>query len=171
MMRVTVIAALVLVAPIECSRPRQWQHAVGGRRKARCDDTRKKKAKRSIFGSVLGGIAGGNRRRSTSAAWSSLLPVGSILADELMKLLDCKEQSRRRTLPPKPFGGRRTEVRWQSEKSRQNVSGVSKVTARAATCRWRHCMTVTDVVIIDGEETTVPKRMCRGKGDSGYRKA
>jgi hypothetical protein len=32
-------------------------------------------------------------------------------------------------------------------------------------------MTVTDVVIIDGEETTVPKRMCRGKGDSGYRKA
>ena len=25
-------------------------------------------------------------------------------------------------------------------------------------------MTVTDVVIIDGEETTVPKRMCRGQG-------
>jgi len=27
------------------------------------------------------------------------------------------------------------------------------------------------VVIIDGEETTVPKRMCRGRGDSGYKKA
>src|SRR6476661_7129748 len=26
----------------------------------------------------------------------------------------------------------------------------------------------TDVVIVDGEETTVPKRMCKAKGASGY---
>jgi hypothetical protein len=32
-------------------------------------------------------------------------------------------------------------------------------------------VTVTDVVIVDGEETTVPKKMCRGQGESGYRKA
>ena len=32
-------------------------------------------------------------------------------------------------------------------------------------------MTVTDVVIVDGEETTVPKRMCRAKGASGYARA
>jgi hypothetical protein len=32
-------------------------------------------------------------------------------------------------------------------------------------------MTVTDVVIVDGEETTVPKKMCRGPGDSGFKRA
>jgi hypothetical protein len=32
-------------------------------------------------------------------------------------------------------------------------------------------MTVTDVVIIDGEETTVPKTHVPRKGDSGYKKA
>jgi hypothetical protein len=30
------------------------------------------------------------------------------------------------------------------------------------------CMTVTDVVIVDGEETTVPKKMCRAKGASAF---
>ena len=30
------------------------------------------------------------------------------------------------------------------------------------------CLTVTDVVIVDGEETTVPKKMCRAKGASAY---
>jgi hypothetical protein len=34
-----------------------------------------------------------------------------------------------------------------------------------------NCMTVTDIVIVDGEETTVPKRMCRAKGASGYARA
>jgi hypothetical protein len=29
-------------------------------------------------------------------------------------------------------------------------------------------MTVTDVVIVGGEETTVPKTMCRRPGASGY---
>jgi hypothetical protein len=29
-------------------------------------------------------------------------------------------------------------------------------------------MTVTDVVIVDGQETTVPKKMCRAPGKSGY---
>jgi hypothetical protein len=31
-------------------------------------------------------------------------------------------------------------------------------------------MTVTDVVIVDGEETVVPKKMCRSRGASGYAK-
>jgi hypothetical protein len=29
-------------------------------------------------------------------------------------------------------------------------------------------MTVNDVVIVGGEETTVPKTMCRSPGSSGY---
>jgi hypothetical protein len=30
------------------------------------------------------------------------------------------------------------------------------------------CLTVSDVVIVDGEETNVPKKMCKAKGASGY---
>jgi hypothetical protein len=124
-----------------------------------------------MFGSVLGGIAGGILGGSDLGGMASLIPVGSILADELIKLLDCKEQKQAANATNEAIrGGVGTEVRWQSE-SRQNVSGTSKVTGQQQLADGTNCMTVTDVVIIDGEETTVPKRMCRGKGDSGYRKA
>ena len=97
--------------------------------------------------------------------------MGSIISDELLKLLDCKEQRQAADATNEAIrGGVGTEVRWQSQ-SRQNVSGKSKVTAEQSLADGTRCMTVTDVVIIDGEETTVPKRMCRGAGDSGYRKA
>ena len=89
----------------------------------------------------------------------------------MIKLLDCKEQKQAANATNEAIrGGVGTEVRWQSE-SRQNVSGASKVTAEQQLADGGQCMTVTDVVIIDGEETTVPKRMCRAKGASGYRKA
>ena len=99
------------------------------------------------------------------------IPVGSIVADELLKLLDCKEQKQAADATNQALeGGVGTEVKWTSE-SRKNVTGSSKVTGSQKLADGTQCMTVTDVVIIDGEETTVPKKMCRGKGDSGYRKA
>ena len=52
--------------------------------------------------------------------------------------------------------------------SRANVTGRSKVTAQQQLADGGTCMTVTDVVIVDGEETTVPKKMCRARGASGY---
>ena len=172
MMRVTVIAALVLVAPANFTTPAiAAQSEAQTQGQGQCDDTPQKKAKRSMFGSVLGGIAGGILGGSDLGGMASLIPVGSILADELIKLLDCKEQKQAANATNEAIrGGVGTEVRWQSE-SRQNVSGVSKVTGQQQLADGTSCMTVTDVVIIDGEETTVPKRMCRGKGDSGYRKA
>jgi len=123
-----------------------------------------------MFGNVLGGIAGGILGRAGGIA-SSLVPVSSIVADELLKLLDCKEQKQAADATNQAIeGGVGTEVKWQSE-SRKNVTGSSKVTGSQKLADGSQCMTVTDVVIIDGEETTVPKKMCRGKGDSGYRKA
>jgi hypothetical protein len=50
------------------------------------------------------------------------------------------------------------------------VSGKSKVTAEEKLADGGQCLTVTDVVIVDGEETTVPKKMCRARGASGYAK-
>ena len=60
-----------------------------------------------------------------------------------------------------------TEVAWKSE-TRPNVTGKSKVTGQEALADGSQCVTVNDVVIVDGEETTVPKRMCRRPGASGY---
>ena len=172
MMRVTVIAALTLAAPANFTTPAiAAQSEAQTQGQGQCADTPQKKAKRSMFASVLGGIAGGILGGSDLGGMASLIPVGSILADELIKLLDCKEQKQAANATNEAIrGGVGTEIRWQSE-SRQNVSGVSKVTGQQQLADGTSCMTVTDVVIIDGEETTVPKRMCRGKGDSGYRKA
>jgi hypothetical protein len=42
------------------------------------------------------------------------------------------------------------------------VTGSSTVTAAATPLAdGNPCMTVTDIVIIDGQETRAPKRMCR----------
>ena len=64
-------------------------------------------------------------------------------------------------------GGVGTEASWQSD-TRPNVHGSSKVTAQKQLADGSQCMTVTDVVIVDGQETTVPKQMCRAPGKSGY---
>ena len=169
MLRVSIIAALLLAAPATFVVP---VTAVKAQTEGQCEDTPQKQAKRSMFGSILGGLANevvGRTGMDTVAG--GLIPVGSIVADELLKLLDYKEQKQAANATNEAIrGGVGTEVRWQSE-SRQNVSGASKVTGQEALADGTHCMTVTDVVIIDGEETTVPKRMCRGRGDSGYKKA
>ena len=167
MLRIAIIAGLLLVAPASPAIPAVQNTA---QQQGKCDDTPQKKAKRSMFGSLLGGLAGGVLGHAGGMA-TTLIPVASLLGDELLKLLDCKEQRQAANATNEAIrGGIGTEVRWQSE-SRPNVSGVSKVTGAQALADGSHCMTVTDVVIVDGEETTVPKRMCRGQGESGYRKA
>ena len=167
MLRVSIIAALLLAVPATPAIP-AVQDAV--QEQGKCADTPEKKAKRSMFGGVLGGLAGGVLGRAGGVA-SSFVPVSSIVADELLKLLDCKEQKQAADATNEAIrGGVGTEVKWKSE-SRENVSGSSKVTGQQQLADGGSCVTVTDVVIVDGEETTVPKKMCRGQGESGYRKA
>ena len=38
----------------------------------------------------------------------------------------------------------------------------------AATAETSSCLTVTDVIIVDGEETRAPKRMCRRPPTNRY---
>ena len=167
MLRVMTIAAILLAVPTAPAIPAVQDSA---QEQGKCEDTPEKKAKRSMFGSMIGGLTGGILGRAGGVA-SSLVPVGSLVTDELLKLLDCKEQRQAANATSKALeGGVGTEVSWKSE-TRQNVTGSSKVTGQQKLADGSQCMTVTDVDIIDGEETTVPKRMCRGKGESGYRKA
>lgn len=135
-----------------------------------CNDTPQKKAKRSMFGSLLGSIAnnalgqvGGN-----AGAVLNSFPVGTMLSDAIVNLLDCKEQQQAAKATDDALrGGVGTEVTWKSD-TRANVSGTSKVTGQEQLADGSQCMTVNDVVIVDGEETTVPKKMCRRSGASGY---
>ena len=111
----------------------------------------------------FGGTAG--------AVASAALPAASMLGEELLRMLDCKEQQQAAQATDQAIrGGVGTEVAWKSE-TRANVSGRSTVTAEEKLADGGNCLTVTDVVIVDGEETMVPKRMCRAQGSSGYARA
>src|SRR3712207_2246087 len=171
MLRAIVMAGLLVAAPV----PVLSVSVAAAQEPAgpKCADTPQKKAKRSLFGSMLGSVAGsviGNMGGTAGSVASAALPAASMLGEELLRMLDCKEQQQAAKATDDAIrGGVGTEVAWKSE-SRANVSGKSKVTAAEQLADGGQCMTVTDVVIVDGEETTVPKRMCRAKGASGFAK-
>ena len=107
----------------------------------------------------------------TAGALSSVLPVGELLGEAIAGLLDCREQQQ-------AAGATEAVVRsdarvgttatWTSE-TRANVSGSSTLTAaEPAASDGGQCVTVTDIVIIDGEETQAPKRMCRRPPSNRY---
>ena len=166
-----VIAGLVAFAPVAAALGSAA--AAQGAPGAQCqEETPAKKAKKSMFGGLLGSIADsaiGRAGISTSVVGVHI-PVGSLLSDAIISLLDCKEQQQAAKATDDAIrGGVGTEVAWKSE-SRPNVTGKSTVTAQEAQADGTQCVNVTDVVIVDGEETTVPKRMCRRAGASGWAK-
>ena len=170
-MRSLVAVAMLTAAPAVPILPSQA--AVAAQAQGQCADTPQKKARRSLFGSMLGSIGGalvGQVGGTAGAVASAALPAASLLGDELMKMLDCKEQQQAAQATTEAIrGGVGSEVKWQSQ-TRPNVRGTSKVTADEKLADGGNCLTVTDVVIVDGEETIVPKRMCRASGASGYAK-
>jgi hypothetical protein len=58
-------------------------------------------------------------------------------------------------------------VAWESD-TRANVTGTSTVDAKTKLADGSSCMNVTDVVIVEGEETRVQKKMCKAAGQSRY---
>ena len=124
-----------------------------------------------MFGGLLGSVGGsllGSMGGTAGTVATLALPAASYLGEELLRMLDCKEQVQAAKATDDALrGGVGTEVAWKSE-SRPNVSGRSKVTASQQLADGGQCMTVTDVVIVDGEETTVPKRMCKARGAKGF---
>jgi hypothetical protein len=171
MMRIFIAAAILTGAPAIPTVPAAAAVAAQGQQQ--CTDTPQKKARRSMFGSILGSVGGavlGQVGGTAGAVASATLPAASLLGEELMKLLDCKEQQQAAKATDEAIrGGVGAEATWQSE-TRPNVRGTSKVTAEEKLADGGHCLTVTDVVIVDGEETIVPKKMCRASGAAGYAK-
>src|SRR4029079_1759379 len=90
-----------------------------------CADTAQKKAKRSMFGGLVSGLGSGLLGHAGVACkvTSRAMPVGSYLPDELLKMLDCKEQQQAAKATDDAIrGGVGTEAAWKSD-TRANVSG------------------------------------------------
>lgn len=133
----------------------------------KCGQSPNAQARRSAIG-VLGSVGGFLVPGVGGVVAAIALPAASYLSDKLLTMLDCREQQQAAKATEQAIrGGVGTEVSWKSE-SRPNVIGRSKVTAKQELADGSGCLTITDVVIVEGEETTVPKRMCRARGASGY---
>lgn len=172
MTRIILAAALIATAPAVPVAPAQAAVTAGSTSDGQhCTDTEQKKAKRSMFGSIIGSVAGSVLGSAGGAAGTvavAAIPAASYLGEELIRVLDCKEQQQAAHATDEAIrGGVGTESTWQSE-TRPNVHGTSTVTGSEQLADGSQCMTVTDVVIVDGEETTVPKKMCRAPGQSAY---
>jgi surface antigen len=134
---------------------------------AQCQDQQQRGRRRGrAIGGVLGGVAGGVLGRGSAlqrlATVALAAPVGALIGDTIARHLDCHEQRQAAAateqVVERGVGATQT---WTSE-TRPNVTGSSTVTAAAAPADdGNPCVTVTDIIIVDGEETRAPKRMCR----------
>lgn len=131
--------------------------------------------------SILGGFIGQNLGRAASSAGVSRFFPSAEVADTLTNAIACRldpdEQKQAasatievtrgaesETAPP-PVGASSS---WTSA-TRENVSGTSTVVARNDNdVGGMQCITVSDVIIVNGEETTADKRMCRKPGAARY---
>jgi predicted lipid-binding transport protein (Tim44 family) len=166
MLRQVLVSAALVMAPISISM--SAPAAAAEKSSGKCDSAAKKK-KKSMFGSMLGGVAAGMVGGGLGGVGSVIaFPATELLSAAIIEMLDCKEQQQAaKATDDAVRGGVGTTSTWESE-TRPGVRGSSTVTASNAAADGSQCMTVTDVVIVDGEETTVPKRMCRKPGESRY---
>jgi surface antigen len=137
-----------------------------------CDQQNQRNRRRGRgIGGFIGGFAGG-RLGPLGNAVNSVVPVGSLLGETIAGMLDCREQRQAAAATEQAVeraerGGEvGSSASWQSE-TRAGVSGTSTVTA-VDTSGGDQCMTVTDIIIVDGEETTAPKRMCKRPPTNRY---
>lgn len=142
-----------------------------------CPKGRSKSEGSAVLGSLLGQGLG---RAASSAGVSRFFPsaeVAGTLTNAIACRLDPQEQKQAANATieatrgeggddaPPPVGA---STAWTSE-TRDNVSGTSTVVARNDNDRGgMQCITVSDVIIVNGEETTANKRMCRAPGSSRY---
>ncbi len=129
----------------------------------------KKSRKRGGFlGGVLGGVVGDAAGLGTIGTIISS-GFGAVLVGEIACKLTDKEQEKAAEatveVTEKEEVGATAE--WKSP-TRSGVTGSSTVTALNTEPSGRRCMNITDVAIIDGEETRVSKQMCRGPGEARY---
>jgi surface antigen len=178
MFRALALAAPLVLASMATPLPAFAQDAQANQPAAvsnsRCDDRERRRQRGRGIGSVLGSAAGmfGGRVGGVAGMVTNMLPVGELLGEAIASMLDRCEQQKaaeatQEVVTQAERGGVGTTVAWESE-TRPGVRGASTVTAVADNTPQGDCMTVTDIVIVDGEETRAPKQMCRRPPSTRY---
>tara|TARA_R110000824_G_scaffold45738_6_gene132150 strand:- start:4680 stop:5252 length:573 start_codon:yes stop_codon:yes gene_type:complete len=128
----------------------------------------------SIGKSILGNMIGDFTRRVTRdmGVAGSYIPraeVADTLTNSIACRLDPDEQLQAAEATRSVTRSEQIGVisQWTS-KTRADVSGSSTATARTETADGTSCMSITDIAIVDGEETRVSKRMCKAPGETRY---
>lgn len=129
----------------------------------------KKARKRGgVIGGLIGGVAG------SAAGLDGVGTVlagafGAVLVGEIACQLDEKEQkvAAEATVAVTKKEEVGATAKWTSP-TREGVSGSSTITALATEPNGSKCLSITDIAIVEGEETRVSKRMCRKKPGEPY---
>ena len=158
-------ALLALALPVPAA---AQESAAGASSASGCKLSQTKKRGSSMLGGMLGGLANRALSRTGLASYVPTNSFATMLTDAIACKLDEKEQKQAATATTEALrGGVGSTANWKSE-TRPWVSGSSTVKAQTMAANGASCMEVRDVVIVEGEETTVSKRMCRAPGASGY---
>jgi len=131
-------------------------------------------SKNSIGTSILGSMIGDFTRRATRGMGvaGSFIPRAEV-ADTLTHAIACRldpdeqlqaAEATRSVTRSEQIG---TSAQWTSQ-TREGVSGSSTATAKTQSADGTSCMTITDIAIVDGEESRVSKRMCKAPGETRY---
>lgn len=149
--------------PVEQSKPTKGKAAASSNKSCK-----KSRGRGGLLGGVFGGVVGsaaGLDKIGTLIASAA----GAVLVGEIACKLSQEEQEKaaEATIAVVEQEKVGAVAEWQSP-TRGGVSGSSTVTALNTEPNGRKCLTITDVAIIDGEETRVSKQMCRGAGESRY---
>lgn len=124
---------------------------------------------RNILGSVINDAVGD---AASKAGVYSYVPIGEVsgtLTDAIACRLDPAEQVQAAAATEEVTRGEAVGAtsNWTST-TRPEVSGSSTVAARSDLANGTRCMNVTDIIIVEGEETRVSKKMCKEPGASRY---
>ncbi|MEL6486599.1 MAG: hypothetical protein AAFQ13_05575 [Pseudomonadota bacterium] len=143
-----------------------------------CEEGKSGDAVSGAIGGMLGGIG---RRSARSAGVPTFVPLtefSDTLTTEIACKLDPEEQKQAANATLEATRGAEGDegftgppvgqsASWTSG-TRDDVKGSSTVTAREETGDDADCIMVTDVIIVEGEETRAEKRMCRPPGSARY---
>ncbi|SEH19709.1 hypothetical protein SAMN05428974_3602 [Sphingopyxis sp. YR583] len=120
------------------------------------------------LGGLIGGVAGSAVGLKGVGTLVSGL-VGAVLVAEIACQLDEKEQkaAAEATVAVTKKEEVGATAKWTSP-TREGVAGSSTITALNTEPNGSKCLAITDIAIVEGEETRVSKRMCRAKPGEPY---
>jgi surface antigen len=167
-------AALAVAVALALPMPAQAQFGglmrskpkASGKTATGCDDSAGKAVGRSVIGGMLGSVTG---RVGGLASFLPVPEVAGLLTDAIACKLEPEEQKKAADATLEATRGEEvgSTSTWTSE-TRENVSGTSTVVGKTQLADGSTCMNVNDVIIVEGEETTVAKRMCKKPGAARY---